>query len=491
VLDATLRPLIDPPLDRMGQALAGRGVSADAVTLTIPADAPHSAETSRTEASVNAKVPPRAGADLPVPYPPIERHGTIGDRRTAALGAADGTLDWLCLPNYDSPPVFGALLDAGRGGYWRFGPPAPVLGRQSYRRDTATLVTIWETEGGTLELADAMLWPESERPEGREPRRVVLRRLRCTRGAVDAVMAFRPRGDFDTAPTIEEQEAGAAFQLGDLRLSLWASFPLEPDGEGATASLRLAEGEAAWAVLELGAAADWSEDAAKAALAETEAYWHDWCRRLTWFGPRRERVRRSALSFHLLSFAPSGALVAAPTLGLPERIGGERNYDYRFAWVRDVSLCMAILAMLGDLHTAERYMELARRARQPDRHADPGPLPHRRQHRRHPARQGRHRGLARLAPRPLRQPRLRPAPDRQLRLSRRLLADLLPAGRRLEAGILDHAAPACRLHFGDVGRARPRHLGARRQPALRQQQGHGLGCARADRAVGAGGRRRG
>jgi GH15 family glucan-1,4-alpha-glucosidase len=300
---------------------------------------------------------PGAAARAPLAYPPIERHGTIGDRRTAALVAADGTLDWLCLPNYDSPPVFGALIDAGRGGFWQFGPREPALGRQTYRPDSATLVTTWETGHGTLELADAMPWPETDRPADREPRRVVLRRLRCTRGTVDVALAIRPRGDFDAGPAVEARGGGATFRLGDRTLALWTSFPLAPDSEGATASLSLAEGETAWAVLDTDAEAAWSPEAAEAALAGTEAYWHDWCRRLTWLGPRRERVRRSALSFHLLSFAPSGALVAAPTLGLPERIGGARNYDYRFAWVRDVSLCMAILAMLGDLGTAERYMD--------------------------------------------------------------------------------------------------------------------------------------
>jgi alpha,alpha-trehalase len=328
------------------------------MTRTIPANALNAAENVRgTEWAASTRMPRSPGVAPPNPYPPIERHGTIGDRRTAALTADDGTLDWLCLPNYDSPPVFGALIDVARGGFWHFGPSLPTPGRQTYRSDTATLLTRWEAKHGTLELADAMLWPETERPEGRAPRRVVLRRLRCIRGAPEARMAIRPRGDFDRGPEVEAREAGATFRLGDLRLDLWASFPLAPDSDGATAALRLAEGEAAWAVLEFGSAANWSPDAAEAALEETEAYWHEWCRRLTWLGPRRERVRRSALSFHLLSFAPSGALVAAPTLGLPERIGGERNYDYRFAWVRDVSLCMAILAMLGDRETAERYMD--------------------------------------------------------------------------------------------------------------------------------------
>ncbi len=113
-------------------------------------------------------------------------------------------------------------------------------------------------------------------------------------------MALRPRGDFDLGPAAEAQEGAGGFRLGDLRLSHWTSFPLASDGEGATASLRLAEGETAWAVLELAAAADWSAAPAEAALAETEAYWHDWSRRLTWLGLRRERARRSALSFNLL-----------------------------------------------------------------------------------------------------------------------------------------------------------------------------------------------
>lgn len=126
-------------------------------------------------------------ADL-VPYPAIERHGVIGDRRTAALVAADGTISWWCLPNYDGAPVLGALIDAGRGGFWRLGPATPVLGRQRYIDRTAILATAWD-DG--VEITDAMLWPEVDRSPVDEPRRVVLRRLRSTKADSRCVMALQ------------------------------------------------------------------------------------------------------------------------------------------------------------------------------------------------------------------------------------------------------------------------------------------------------------
>ena len=123
-----------------------------------------------------------------IPFPPIERHGVIGDRRTAALVAADGTVDSLCLPDYDGTPIFGALLDAGRGGFWRQGPAESVFGRQRYVDDSAVLVTTWETDGGELELTDALDWPGDERPAGEEKRRVTSGRPGCA-----SPPAARPR----------------------------------------------------------------------------------------------------------------------------------------------------------------------------------------------------------------------------------------------------------------------------------------------------------
>lgn len=292
------------------------------------------------------------------PYPPIERHGVVGDRRTAALVAADGTLDWLCLPDYDDAPVFGALLDAARGGAWRLGPADVALGEQRYLDGSAALVTTWALPGGTLELTDAMARPGDDRPAGDAGHRVVLRRLRCTRSTVACALAIRPRDDFDRPAAIAPAPGGLALTVGDRALGLWASCPLTIDEDGASAAFHLREGEEAWAILALGEPpAAWTIDRAREALDAAVAYWRDWLGNLTYTGPRGERVRRSALAVHLLSYAPTGSLVAAPTTSLPERVGGDRNYDYRFAWVRDASLSMAILALLGDTRTARRYMD--------------------------------------------------------------------------------------------------------------------------------------
>lgn len=293
-----------------------------------------------------------------VAYPPIERHGVIGDRRTAALVAADGTLDWLCLPDYDGPVIFGALLDSRQGGYFRLGPEAPVLGRQRYVERTAALVTTWSAGGAELELTDAMAWPERDRPPEHDGRRVVLRRLRCTAGEASVVVDVRPRDDFGPAPASVPESGGVLFGRGDATLGLWTTAPLGVGQDGARGAVRLRAGDAAWAVLALGESPKaWTPARAEAALAETARYWEAWSNHLTYTGPRNERVRRSALTIHLLGYAPAGSLVAAPTTSLPERIGGDRNYDYRYAWVRDASLSLASLSLLGDTRSAEHYMD--------------------------------------------------------------------------------------------------------------------------------------
>jgi GH15 family glucan-1,4-alpha-glucosidase/NAD(P)-dependent dehydrogenase (short-subunit alcohol dehydrogenase family) len=293
-----------------------------------------------------------------VPYSPIERHGVIGDRRTAAMVAADGAIDWLCLPDYDSPPLFGALIDIERGGFWRMGPARSGLGRQRYDNRTATVVTTWSGPEGVLELSDLMLWPQDERDPGRADRRVVLRRLRCTEGAAHASMELRPRDDFDAGAEVIGTSGGHRLQVGERQLGVWTSFPVTAEADALTARLSLREGEEAWAVLGLGeAAADWSVKRARKELEATERYWRKWAGSLIYYGPRRDHVIRSALTFQLLSYAPAGSIVAAPTTSLPERIGGSANWDYRYAWVRDASLVLAILGILGDVGTASRFMD--------------------------------------------------------------------------------------------------------------------------------------
>ncbi|HZU81699.1 MAG TPA: glycoside hydrolase family 15 protein [Polyangiaceae bacterium] len=299
----------------------------------------------------------------PVPYPPIERHGIVGDRRTAALVAGDGTIDWLCLRDYDDDPLFAALIDADRGGAWRIGPARPRFGRQHYVEDTAVLSTIWSEDDGELELTDAMPWPDEVRPAADVDRRVVIRRLRCTGGRAECRIRLEPRDGLVPDLELRAVDGGAAVRLfgrRDVRtIGVWSSQPLRLDDDrtGASARFLLRDGESAWMVL----AADespkrWSAGAAERALQATISYWKRWTARFEWRGRHAAGLRRSVVTTHLLAYAPSGAMVAAPTLGLPERVGGPRNYDYRFAWVRDASLSAASLVLVGDNETAQRYL---------------------------------------------------------------------------------------------------------------------------------------
>lgn len=292
-----------------------------------------------------------------IPYSSIARHGVIGDRRTAALVAADGTLDWLCLPDYDGLPLFAALLDVDRGGSWRLGPPALLQGEQHYLDDTPVLVTRWQLPSGDLELLDAMLWPERDRPADRGSARTVLRRLRCTRGTAPFIADFDPRADFGPTAALRKQDGTLSGTVGaqPIRLWIWGA-PLPEDEARLTGELQ--EGETLWAVLQAGGEEPpWSVARAEATLAETIAYWQRWGAGLDCGHEWPQELGRSALLIHLLSYAPAGSLVAAPTTSLPERIGASRNWDYRYAWVRDASLSMAVLAMLGDPGSAGRYMD--------------------------------------------------------------------------------------------------------------------------------------
>lgn len=297
-------------------------------------------------------------ANFLVPYPAIERHGVIGDRRTAALVAADGTLDWLCLPDYDGDVVFGALLDSGRGGFWRLGPIGRHLGTQEYRGDTATLVTAWDVGGSRLELVDVMSWPQRERPPGHDELRAVIRCLRCTKGQARCALAFSPHCNFSPGQSAGSSPSGTSFRAGSQHLTLWANRPLQAGPGDARAEFELQNGEEFWSVLTVGEqTADWSVARARTAREEAERYWEQWVGRLSWTGPRPRQVRRSALLVHLLSYAPAGSVVAAPTTSLPERVGGGWNADYRLTWVRDASLSLGILALVGNTEEGGQYLD--------------------------------------------------------------------------------------------------------------------------------------
>jgi GH15 family glucan-1,4-alpha-glucosidase len=290
-------------------------------------------------------------------YPPLTDLGVVGDRRTAAVVSADGMVRWLCLPNYDGVPVFGCLLDAARGGYWSLRPQRAGAGRQSYRRDSNVLVTTWQDDNGEVELTDAMLSPDDRRPAGGEAKRVLLRRLRCRQGSARCAMQLTPVGDFTPGLAISPMPGGLELRVARLALGLWTSHPVEATKNSVGGSFVLAAGDEFWAVLGLDEmAAAWNPQVAAAALQATLSYWQEWSGRYAHSGPRRDLVTRSALAIELLSYAPSGALAAAPTTSLPERVGGDRNYDYRYAWIRDASMAIATLSVIGDVASAERYL---------------------------------------------------------------------------------------------------------------------------------------
>ena len=294
-----------------------------------------------------------------IPFPPIERLAVIGDRRTAALIAADGTLCWLCLPRFDATPIFGALLDLQKGGFWRLGPEDREFGDQQYMPGAAVLVTRWETPEATLELTECMLWPQDERAEAGESRRAVVRRLACLSGQRQVTHRIQPREDFKKPATISGADGAMRVQTPSHDLRLWCSHPMTipSDRDGAQLVTLLREGEEIWAVLDSAAEdANWSVDAARAELDETQAYWIAWSGRLSCTGPRAEEIRLAAIVVHLCTYAPTGAIIAAPTTSLPERVPGEYNYDYRYCWVRDGSIAAGLFAQLGSPSETGRFL---------------------------------------------------------------------------------------------------------------------------------------
>lgn len=291
-----------------------------------------------------------------IAYPAIEHHGVIGDRRTAALISSDGTMDWLCLPDYDGDIVFGSLLDWAKGGFWRMGPAAMMQGEQVYDGETMVLQTEWKTPDGHLVLKDVMLWPETRRAPEQESCRVLVRSLKCLKGRVRCEFHFRSGFNFEDPPAFSwtQHPSGISIQIENLALRLWCSFAIEAEKSGVHTEMEMKEGDELWAVLEIGAAGHgWSADAARDAVEKNRNYWTEWLKHIH---HTDKEIRRSAMMVHLLTYAPEGSEVAAITTSLPERIGGDWNADYRFSWVRDSSLALAVLERLGDWEDTERYL---------------------------------------------------------------------------------------------------------------------------------------
>ncbi|MEU1516472.1 glycoside hydrolase family 15 protein [Streptomyces sp. NPDC005811] len=309
-------------------------------------------------------------------YLPIADHGLIGDLRSVALVGTDGTIDWYCCPSFDSPSVFGAILDAERGGSFELAAAVPARTKQFYFPDTNVLITRFFTGEGAGEVQDFM--PVSG-GAGEAERHRLIRRVLCVRGAVPFRTRVAPRFDYGaSAHTVRLVEGMAVFESEKLALSLTSTVPLECDGPDVRADFKLSEGESAvFALDQVGGEVSprrCARTEAEEQFAATVTYWRRWLSASRYRGRWREMVHRSALTLKLLTYAPTGAIVAAPTTSLPEQLGGERNWDYRYVWVRDAAFCVYALLRLGFSDEAEAFMEFVTRHITPGDGKPSGPL---------------------------------------------------------------------------------------------------------------------
>ena len=310
-------------------------------------------------------------------YQPIENYGLIGNMHTAALVGRDGSIDWLCLPHFDSPSVFARVLDDAKGGYFRIAPAGGVEAancKQIYWPDTNILVTRFLLSEGVVEVTDYM--PVGLRP-GDVGFRQLVRRVEAIRGSVPLRAECFPAFNFARDPhQVEVTSDGAVFRSATLSVELTTKTPLTVNhGRGGVeAELMLKPGERATFVLrpldeEHAGARVFSGRAEHDLLRATVDFWHRWIGKCTYTGRWREEVYRSALALKLMTFEPTGAVVAAPTCSLPESIPGVRNWDYRYTWIRDAAFTMYGLLRIGLHEEAGAFMGwLERRCheREPD-----------------------------------------------------------------------------------------------------------------------------
>ena len=312
-------------------------------------------------------------------FPSVAEHGLIGDLRTCALVGSDGSINWFCAPRFDSPSVFGAILDPERGGSWTISTARKdSRTHQFYFPQSAALITRFLTADGVIEVHDFMpvLQPKDDTHVQRLVRRVVAVRGTTT---VNMVLDARPdygRRRFD----VQSGHGTARFRLDELAMQLRSSVDLTVDDTLVAAEFELKPGQTAEFVLEVGETTGRDSTGHGPSVDElfdgTIHFWRSWLKNSRYQGRWREMVERSAITLKLLTHEPSGAIIAAPTTSLPEDIGGERNWDYRYVWMRDAGFSLYALLALGFHDEAHSFIAwLSRRLGCGDREADGlGPL---------------------------------------------------------------------------------------------------------------------
>jgi GH15 family glucan-1,4-alpha-glucosidase len=291
-----------------------------------------------------------------MPYRRISEYGVIGNMHSAALVSADGSIDWLCFPRFDSPSVFAAVVDDADGGYYRIRPVGDFERDHAYLPDTNVLEATFRTDSGAVTLTDFM--PISD--EITECEHELVRIVRCRSGSVDMEVEFLPRMDYgrSPAPIAVNGRLAVARHNGDC-LGLSSGAPLEAVEGGARGRFTLREGEWTSFILR------WNDDSpplpedhdVQGGLGRTQAFWrfvaHDW----RYSGRWANVVKRSMLALHLLLYVPTGAICAAVTTSLPEQIGGSRNWDYRFCWLRDAAFTLDVFHRLGHTTYTRPFIE--------------------------------------------------------------------------------------------------------------------------------------
>jgi GH15 family glucan-1,4-alpha-glucosidase len=323
--------------------------------------------------STSSEHSPQSAA-LPSPFPPIADYGFLSDCHTGALVAPDGAIDWLCVPRFDSPSVFGSLLDRG-GGAFRLGPfGINVPSARFYEPGTNVLVTTWKTPTGWAQVRDALtmgpqqgedtITPHTRPPVDDDADHMLVRTVVCIDGHLEIELVCEPAFDYGRAPAewtlVEGSRHTADASAGDLTIRLQTDLAVGIEGDRLRARHTLQEGEQVYCSLSWGEGLRSPQDLAdaNARLAATSRYWRGWLGRARLPDHRwREPIQRSALAIKGLSYMPTGATVAALTTSLPETPAGERNWDYRYTWMRDATFTLQALHWLGLDWEADEFMQ--------------------------------------------------------------------------------------------------------------------------------------